>query len=179
MPSAPWQETWTAWQAVSLAVMQSCPIGYAPLFVPGEKSSAGPSWHDLVRRGSWHGRATCDGSKARSARQIRARPRPARPRAPAIGGPMAAPAMDEDDGGVGGESGGGCDGGGSEGGGGESGGSDGGGREGGGGEGASRVTWKPTSMTNGTAGGSSMVTPSTLLIASRDFVCKATAADST
>ena len=41
------------------------------------------------------------------------------------------------------------------------------------------MTWTLTSMTDGTAGGSSMVTPNTLLIASRDFVCKATAADLT
>eukprot|EP00964_Phaeocystis_antarctica_P028363 scaffold15995_cov66-Phaeocystis_antarctica.AAC.1 len=34
-------------------------------------------------------------------------------------------------------------------------------------------------MTDGVAGGSSMVTPNTLLIASRGFVCKAIAADST
>ena len=38
-------------------------------------------------------------------------------------------------------------------------------------------TW--TSVTDGAAGASSMVTPNTLLIASRGFVCKATAADST
>eukprot|EP00964_Phaeocystis_antarctica_P164096 scaffold141528_cov96-Phaeocystis_antarctica.AAC.1 len=35
------------------------------------------------------------------------------------------------------------------------------------------------STTDGAAGGSSMMTPNTLLIASRVFVCKATAADST
>eukprot|EP00964_Phaeocystis_antarctica_P160472 scaffold132097_cov54-Phaeocystis_antarctica.AAC.1 len=34
-------------------------------------------------------------------------------------------------------------------------------------------------MTNGVTGGSSMVTPNTLLIASRAFVCSALAADST
>eukprot|EP00964_Phaeocystis_antarctica_P107851 scaffold72519_cov51-Phaeocystis_antarctica.AAC.1 len=34
-------------------------------------------------------------------------------------------------------------------------------------------------MTNGAAGGSSMVTPNTLLIASRALFCKTTAADST
>eukprot|EP00964_Phaeocystis_antarctica_P073079 scaffold44814_cov58-Phaeocystis_antarctica.AAC.1 len=54
-----------------------------------------------------------------------------------------------------------------------------GGGDGGGGEGASRVTWTWTSMTDGAAGRSSMVTPNTLLIASRAFVCKTTAADST
>eukprot|EP00964_Phaeocystis_antarctica_P061174 scaffold36524_cov50-Phaeocystis_antarctica.AAC.1 len=63
---------------------------------------------------------------------------------------------------------------GSNGGGGEVGGGD-----GGGGEGASRMTWTRTSVTNGAAGGSSMVTPNTMLIASRTFVCKATAADLT
>ena len=54
-----------------------------------------------------------------------------------------------------------------------------GGGDGGGGEGASRVTWTWTSMTDGVAGSSSMVTPNTLLIASRAFARKATAADST
>eukprot|EP00964_Phaeocystis_antarctica_P162411 scaffold136661_cov99-Phaeocystis_antarctica.AAC.1 len=61
---------------------------------------------------------------------------------------------------------------------GEDGGGVGGGR-GGGGEGASRVTLVWTSMTDKTAGGSSMVTPNTLLIAWREFVFKALAADST
>ena len=51
--------------------------------------------------------------------------------------------------------------------------------DGGDGEGASRVTWTSTSMTDGAAGGSSMVTPNTLLISSRALVCKITAADST
>ena len=60
-------------------------------------------------------------------------------------------AVGEDGGGVGGE-----------GGGGEGGGGDRGNGNGGGGEGASRVTWTGTSMTSGVAGGSSMVTPSTL-----------------
>ena len=78
---------------------------------------------------------------------------------------------------VGGSTGGG-EGSGGDGGGGDGGGGVGGG-DGGGGEGASRVTWTSTSMTNGAAGGSSMVTPNTLLIASRAFVCKATAADPT
>ena len=41
------------------------------------------------------------------------------------------------------------------------------------------MTWTWTSVTEGAAGASSMVTPSTLLIASRGFVCKATAAAST
>ena len=42
------------------------------------------------------------------------------------------------------------------------------------------MTWtNMTSMTDGVAGGSSMVTPNTLLIASRAFVCKVLAADST
>ena len=81
--------------------------------------------------------------------------------------------MDEDAGGVGGE-GGGSDGGGGEGSDGSSGNDD-----GGGGEGVNRVTWTRTSMTNGMAGVSSMVTPKTLLIASRAFVCKATAANPT
>eukprot|EP00964_Phaeocystis_antarctica_P121259 scaffold84938_cov60-Phaeocystis_antarctica.AAC.2 len=90
MPLVPWQEIWTAWQAVSLVVMRSRPIGSAP-FVPGEKSFGGPSWHGLARYGSWHGLATCDGSTARTARRMRARPRAARPRA-AIGGPKATPA---------------------------------------------------------------------------------------
>eukprot|EP00964_Phaeocystis_antarctica_P153792 scaffold122199_cov33-Phaeocystis_antarctica.AAC.1 len=40
------------------------------------------------------------------------------------------------------------------------------------------MTWTWTSVTDGVAGGSSMVTPNTMLIASRAFVCKATAADS-
>eukprot|EP00964_Phaeocystis_antarctica_P105543 scaffold70538_cov56-Phaeocystis_antarctica.AAC.4 len=70
MLSVPWQEKWAVWQAVSLAVMRSRPIGSAP-FVPGEKSSAGPSWHGLARCGSWHGLATCVGSTARAARQQR------------------------------------------------------------------------------------------------------------
>ena len=82
-------------------------------------------------------------------------------------------AVDEAAGGVGGE-GGGSDGGGGEGSDGSSGNDD-----GGGGEGANRVTWTWTSMTNGMAGGSSMVTPKTLLIASRAFAWKATAADPT
>ena len=41
------------------------------------------------------------------------------------------------------------------------------------------MNWTWTSVTDGAAGASSMVTPNTLLIASRGFVCKATAADST
>ena len=41
------------------------------------------------------------------------------------------------------------------------------------------MTWTWTLVTDGAAGASSMVTPNTLLIASRGFVCKATAADST
>ena len=41
------------------------------------------------------------------------------------------------------------------------------------------MTWTWTSRTNGAASGSSMVTPNTLLIASRVFNCKATEADST
>ena len=49
--------------AVSLVVMRSRPIGSAPLFVPGGKSSAGPSWHGLARGG------TGGGSTARAARQ--------------------------------------------------------------------------------------------------------------
>ena len=68
-------------------------------------------------------------------------------------------------------------GGGSEGSGGEGG--DRGNGDGGGGQGADRVTWTWTSMTSGVAGGSSMVIPNTLLIASRAFVCKTTAADLT
>ena len=47
------------------------------------------------------------------------------------------------------------------------------------GDGGGGVTWTWTSMTIGVAGGSSMVIPNTLLIASRAFVCKATAADPT
>eukprot|EP00964_Phaeocystis_antarctica_P128469 scaffold92269_cov42-Phaeocystis_antarctica.AAC.1 len=73
MPLVPWQETWTAWQAVSLVVMRSRPIGSAP-FVPGGKSSAGPSWHGLVRCGGWPGLARGGiggGSTARAARQQR------------------------------------------------------------------------------------------------------------
>eukprot|EP00964_Phaeocystis_antarctica_P006936 scaffold3749_cov45-Phaeocystis_antarctica.AAC.1 len=54
-----------------------------------------------------------------------------------------------------------------------------GGGDGGGGEGASRVTWTWTSMTDGMAGSSSMVTPNTLLITPRAFARKATAADRT
>ena len=69
--------------------------------------------------------------------------------------------------------------GGEDGGGGGEGGSEGGGGEGGGGDGASRMTGTWTSVTDGAAGASSMATPNTLLIASRGFVCKATAADST
>eukprot|EP00964_Phaeocystis_antarctica_P123606 scaffold87289_cov60-Phaeocystis_antarctica.AAC.2 len=69
--------------------------------------------------------------------------------------------------------------GGEDGGGGGEGGDEGGGGDGGGGDGASRMTWAWTSVTDGVAGASSMVTPNTLLIASRGFVCKATAADST
>eukprot|EP00964_Phaeocystis_antarctica_P015633 scaffold8645_cov62-Phaeocystis_antarctica.AAC.2 len=45
--------------------------GSAPFFLPDRKSSAGPSWHGLARRGSWHGLATCDGSTARVGRQQR------------------------------------------------------------------------------------------------------------
>ena len=69
--------------------------------------------------------------------------------------------------------------GGEDGGGRGEGGSEGGGGDGGGGDGASRMNWTWTSVTDGAAGASSMVTPNTLLIASRGFVCKATAADST
>ena len=54
-----------------------------------------------------------------------------------------------------------------------------GGGDGGSGEGASRVTWTWTSMTNGAAGGSSIMIFNMLLIASSVFVCKPTAADST
>eukprot|EP00964_Phaeocystis_antarctica_P118318 scaffold82105_cov56-Phaeocystis_antarctica.AAC.2 len=75
----------------SLAVIRSLRIGSPPLFVPGEKSSADPSWHGLARLGSWHGLASCDGSTVRSPRRKRARPRAARPGA-AIGAPMATPA---------------------------------------------------------------------------------------
>ena len=41
------------------------------------------------------------------------------------------------------------------------------------------MTWTWTSMTDGAAGASSIVTPNALPITSRGFVCKATAADST
>eukprot|EP00964_Phaeocystis_antarctica_P128417 scaffold92209_cov45-Phaeocystis_antarctica.AAC.1 len=69
------------------------PLGSAP-FAPGGRSSAGPSWHGLARRGGWFRFATCGsggGSPARSARRITARPRAAPPRA-AIGAPIATPA---------------------------------------------------------------------------------------
>ena len=41
------------------------------------------------------------------------------------------------------------------------------------------MTWTWTPMTDGAAGASTMVTPNTVLITSRGFVCNATAADST
>ena len=54
-----------------------------------------------------------------------------------------------------------------------------GGGDAGGGKGASRVTWTATLLTEGAAGGSRIVTPNALLIASRGFVCISIAASST
>eukprot|EP00964_Phaeocystis_antarctica_P136109 scaffold100519_cov54-Phaeocystis_antarctica.AAC.5 len=94
MPSVCWQEIWTVWQAVSLAVMPSRPFvcldPSAPLLVPGGRSSAGLCWHGLARCGGWHGLATCGGSPARSTRPIATRPGAAI--AAPTGGPIVAPA---------------------------------------------------------------------------------------
>eukprot|EP00964_Phaeocystis_antarctica_P125447 scaffold89078_cov63-Phaeocystis_antarctica.AAC.1 len=57
--------------SVSLSVTQassamSRPLGSVPSFVPGGKSSAGPSWHGLARCGGWHGPARCGVPTARA-----------------------------------------------------------------------------------------------------------------
>eukprot|EP00964_Phaeocystis_antarctica_P050934 scaffold29679_cov39-Phaeocystis_antarctica.AAC.1 len=66
---------WTAvWQAMNLAVMRTRPIGPVPLFLPGEKASAGPGWHGLARCGGWlrfARRGSGGGSTARAGRQPR------------------------------------------------------------------------------------------------------------
>eukprot|EP00964_Phaeocystis_antarctica_P002108 scaffold1105_cov54-Phaeocystis_antarctica.AAC.2 len=73
--------------------MRSRLTGSGP-FVPGEKSSASPSWHGLARCGGWHGlarRGSGGGSPARAARRLTAQTKAARPRT-AIGGPGSSPA---------------------------------------------------------------------------------------
>eukprot|EP00964_Phaeocystis_antarctica_P008153 scaffold4409_cov60-Phaeocystis_antarctica.AAC.1 len=74
--------------------MRSRPIGSAP-FVPGGKSSAGPSWHGPARYGGWHDlarRGSGGGSPARAARRLTARQRAARPETAIGGRPMVTPA---------------------------------------------------------------------------------------